>query len=182
MADAAVTPSPPEVTPSATCGCFAGRLSPVSDIRGAVASPTWTSFIASPTVDRRPGRRLDEGDRRAEALLLRERVLAEFDTGLPRDLGGHGREGGVDLALERSERVVHGDEFSGCQRLRRAPATGRRERVERRRDAVEPGVLHTFDCRTELRHSWKLSTGEEGTFSQCAEVTFIKCADNSSAS
>ena len=96
---------------------------------------------------------------------------------------------------ERRERAGLPGEFEllrreqrgGIGRLERQRADdqlrpARAQRVERRRDAVEPGVVHTFDCRTELRHSWKLSTGEEGTFSQCAEVTFIKCADNSSAS
>ncbi len=48
IADAAVTLTSPRVTASATAWCLAGSASPVSDIRGAVASPTCTSLIASP--------------------------------------------------------------------------------------------------------------------------------------
>lgn len=45
----AATLNRPVASASATCGRRAGSISPVSDIPGAVASPTVTSLIASGT-------------------------------------------------------------------------------------------------------------------------------------
>lgn len=50
IADAAVIDRAPAATAAATCGCAAGRDSPLILVRGAVLSPTCTSLIASPTL------------------------------------------------------------------------------------------------------------------------------------
>lgn len=51
IAEAALMPRAPMASAAATCGCGAGSSSPMSDVRGAVASPTCTILIASPALD-----------------------------------------------------------------------------------------------------------------------------------
>ena len=93
--------------------------------------------------DARPRRRLDQRDRRTEALLLRERVATELRARLPRDLRGDGHERGIHLALQRPEGGIDLQQFAGGQRLGRSPATGGVERGEGLRDAGERVDVHT---------------------------------------
>ena len=79
--------------------------------------------------DARAGGRRDQHRRRCETLLLRERILAELSARLPRDLGRYGGERGIDMTLQRTERLVHSHELSRRQSAGRTVAARGRQRV-----------------------------------------------------
>jgi hypothetical protein len=106
IADAAVIDRAPAATAAATCGCAAGRDSPLILVRGAVLSPTCTSLIASPTLAPVVAWISATGERKP-CFLARSRP--ELRPRLTGDLGCDGRERGVDLAHEHAS-AIHLDE------------------------------------------------------------------------